>query len=86
MSDGGVEPDVARTGGISYLRVPAGDTRGEAGIRPYMYVERVDAALERIAAAGGAVVTEPYEEGTLWVATFRDPAGNVLGLWQQGPR
>ncbi len=59
---------------------------GEAGIRPYVYVESVDQTLERIAAYGGEVVDEPYPEGDLWVATFRDPAGNVVGIWQQGPR
>jgi predicted enzyme related to lactoylglutathione lyase len=25
-------------------------------------------------------------EGDLWVATLRDPAGNAIGVWQQGPR
>jgi uncharacterized protein len=59
---------------------------GEAGVRPYIYVERVDETLEKVAAGGGAVVTAPYPEGDLWVATFRDPAGNVLGVWQRGPR
>ena len=59
---------------------------GEAGIRPYVYVESVDATLERVGAEGGAAVTEPYPEGDLWVAVFRDPAGNVVGVWQQGPR
>jgi uncharacterized protein len=59
---------------------------GEAGVRPYIYVEGVDEALEKVAAAGGAVVEAPYPEGDLWVATFRDPAGNVLGVWQRGPR
>jgi len=59
---------------------------GEAGVRPYIYVERVDDTLEMVSARGGAVVTEPYPEGDLWVATFRDPAGNVLGVWQRGPR
>jgi hypothetical protein len=28
----------------------------------------------------------PYPEGDLWVATFRDPAGNVLGVWQTASR
>jgi predicted enzyme related to lactoylglutathione lyase len=59
---------------------------GEAGVRPYVYVESVDDTLEKVSAQGGAVVTEPYPEGDLWVATFRDPAGNVLGVWQRGPR
>jgi predicted enzyme related to lactoylglutathione lyase len=59
---------------------------GEAGIRPYVYVDSIDDALEKVTAQGAAVVTEPYPEGELWVATFRDPAGNVVGVWQRGPR
>src|SRR5437763_2768392 len=59
---------------------------GEAGVRPYIYVERVDETLDAVVAHGGEVVEAPYPEGDLWVATFRDPAGNVLGVWQQGPR
>jgi uncharacterized protein len=58
---------------------------GEAGIRPYVYVDRVDQTLEKVAAHGGTVVTAPYAEGDLTVATFRDPAGNVVGVWQRGP-
>jgi predicted enzyme related to lactoylglutathione lyase len=126
-SGAGDEPQVFRVGGVSYLRIPAEDTRrsaafyeavfgwglsgdperpsfedgtghvighfstdlpvaGEAGIRPYVFVEDVDETLERVAANGGAVATAPYPEGDLWVATFRDPPGNVVGAWQQGPR
>jgi uncharacterized protein len=59
---------------------------GEAGVRPYIYVERVDDTLEKVAAHGGTTVVAPYPEGDLWVATFRDPAGNVLGVWQRGRR
>jgi predicted enzyme related to lactoylglutathione lyase len=58
----------------------------EPGLLPYFYVDRIDDAVERIAAHGGEVVKAPYPEGNLWVATFRDPAGNLLGLWQAGPR
>ena len=43
-------------------------------------------ATERVVAYRGEVVKAPYPEGDLWVATVRDPAGNVIGLWQQGPR
>jgi predicted enzyme related to lactoylglutathione lyase len=59
---------------------------GEAGVLPYIYVERVDDTLWQITEHGGDVVRTPYPEGDLWVATFRDPAGNVLGVWQRGPR
>lgn len=59
---------------------------GEGGVRPYIFVENLDAALEQIRARGCEIVTEPYPEGDLWVALFRDPAGNVVGVWQHGPR
>ena len=55
-------------------------------MRPYVFVENLDEALERIQARGCEVVEEPYPEGDLWVALFRDPAGNVVGVWQHGPR
>jgi predicted enzyme related to lactoylglutathione lyase len=59
---------------------------GEAGVRPYIYVDAVDAVLDEVVAEGGEIVTPPYPEGDLWVATFRDPSGNVVGVWQSGPR
>jgi predicted enzyme related to lactoylglutathione lyase len=59
---------------------------GDAGVRPYIYVDSVDDAIAQVAAHEGAVVDAPYPEGDLWVATFRDPAGNVIGVWQRGPR
>jgi predicted enzyme related to lactoylglutathione lyase len=121
------EPRVFRPGGVSYLRLPAGDPQrvaafyegvfgwrvdleraepsfedgtghvighfvpdlpvaGEGGVRPYVFVESVDETLAKVVADRGEVVTPPYAEGDLWVATFRDPAGNVLGVWQLGPR
>lgn len=61
-------------------------TSQEPGVLPYIYVHGIDAILERITANGGSVVKPPYPEGDLWVATFRDPAGNVIGIWQQGHR
>jgi predicted enzyme related to lactoylglutathione lyase len=55
---------------------------GEAGIRPYVYVEALDETLHKVVAHGAEIVTPPYPEGDLRVATFRDPAGNVIGVWQ----
>ena len=59
---------------------------GDAGVRPYIYVDDIDAALAQVTAHGGEITTTPYPEGNLWVALLRDPAGNVIGVWQQGPR
>jgi len=58
----------------------------ESGVLPYIYVHGIDAVLERIKSLGGEIVKPVYAEGNLWVATFRDPGGNVIGIWQQDPR
>jgi hypothetical protein len=58
---------------------------GNAGIRPYIYVEDIDGVLEKVTSCGGTIVTEPYPEGDLRVAVFRDPAGNIIGVWQRVP-
>ena len=58
----------------------------EPGLLTYFYVDRIDEAVERATAHGGEIVQTPYAEGNLWVATVCDPAGNLIGLWQEGPR
>ncbi len=58
----------------------------EPGLLPYIYVDQVQATIERILTHGGEIVTEPFPEGLLTVATFRDPAGNVIGLWHDTTR
>jgi predicted enzyme related to lactoylglutathione lyase len=58
----------------------------EPGLLPYIYVEHIEEAVQRIAANGGEIVRDPYPEGKLTVATFRDPAGNVIGLWHDDAR
>lgn len=58
----------------------------QPGLIPYIYVNRIDEILQRLVTQGGEVVKPPCPEGDLWVATFRDPAGNLMGIWQAGPR
>lgn len=58
------------------------DVAGEAGVRPYVYVDSVEGTIEKIAAAGGEVVTAPYPEGNLTVGVLREPGGSILGIWQ----
>jgi predicted enzyme related to lactoylglutathione lyase len=124
----GVDARLARHGGLSYLEIPAVNTRQSAafyaavfgwtlsakdtddphfedrtghligrwvtshaisrepGLLPYFYVDHIDNAIEKAAAHGGEIEKAPYPEGDLWVATIRDPAGNLIGLWQHGPR
>jgi predicted enzyme related to lactoylglutathione lyase len=58
----------------------------EPGLLPFIYVDGIDAVVERVVKCGGKIVQPPYPEGDLWVATFRDPAGNLMGIWQAGDR
>lgn len=59
---------------------------GEAGPRPFIYVHGFDDALRTVERQGGQIVRSKYVEGNLWVATFRDPSGNVVGIWELIPQ
>ena len=56
----------------------------EPGLLVYVMVDSVEQSLEKITEAGGAIVTPltPQGEGEAF-ATFRDPDGNILGVFQQ---
>jgi uncharacterized protein len=56
---------------------------GADGLRAYIYVADVEDTLHAVTTHGGQVITPPYPEGTLRVALLADPAGNVLGIWQE---
>lgn len=53
------------------------------GILVYVMVDSVAATLEAIVAAGGEVVQPIGVDAPEITARFRDPAGNVIGLYQQ---
>jgi hypothetical protein len=55
---------------------------GEAGVLPYIYVTDLDDTLRKATGRGAEPVTPPYPEGSLRIATIRDPAGNVIGIWE----
>ncbi|HEY2276979.1 MAG TPA: VOC family protein [Streptosporangiaceae bacterium] len=59
---------------------------GEAGVRPYVYVEDLAAALQRAEAQGAAVISEPYSMGSLRIAVVGDPGGNAIGIWTGPPQ
>jgi uncharacterized protein len=58
----------------------------EAGLLAWINVDRIDDALELVRTNGGQVLAPPSADGPRWLATIRDPGGNVLGLAQHGPR
>jgi len=58
---------------------------GHAGHLPYVSTPSMrPSTRSRPAAARSSALRFP--EGDLWVATAEDPAGNLLGIWQRGPR
>ncbi|MDQ6779192.1 MAG: VOC family protein [Actinomycetota bacterium] len=60
-------------------RLPSTDP----GLLIYIMVADANAAVERVLAAGGEIVRPVDPAGQEQFATFRDPAGNVLGVYQQ---
>ena len=60
----------------------------EPGLLPSIWVDSIDDTLARVVANGGEVVEGPHldSRGGQWIARLRDPAGNVIGLYQEGPR
>ena len=82
-SDGEVAFDDT-TGEVSGRWVTGRPPSSEPGLLIYVLVESVERTLDMIREAGGELVTPltPQGEGEAF-ATFRDPAGNVLGIGQQ---
>jgi uncharacterized protein len=72
------------TGAVSGSWVPGRPPSREAGILTYIMVDRVEATLAKIVAAGGQVAAPATALGDgAAFATFLDPAGNLLGLYQE---
>jgi predicted enzyme related to lactoylglutathione lyase len=74
--------------GANYLPVTGASAPRSADETPHITVEDIDDALARVWSNGGEVVDPPRldPETGEWLATFRDPAGNLLALRQRGPR
>jgi predicted enzyme related to lactoylglutathione lyase len=72
------------TGAVSGAWVAGRPPSRDAGILTYVLVDSIEATLLEIARTGGRMATPftPLGEGEGW-ATFFDPAGNLLGLYQE---
>jgi uncharacterized protein len=55
----------------------------EPGLMVYIMVASAAAAVEAVVSAGGEIVQPVHPDTREVFATFRDPAGNVLGIYQQ---
>jgi predicted enzyme related to lactoylglutathione lyase len=55
----------------------------EPGLMVYVMVASAAAAVEAVVSAGGEIVEPVDPHASEVVATFRDLAGNVIGIYQQ---
>jgi len=55
----------------------------EPGLMVYIMVASAAKAVEAIKAAGGEIVHHVDPRAREVVATFRDPGGNLIGIYQQ---
>ena len=55
----------------------------EPGLMVYIMVGNAAAAVDAIVSAGGEMVKPVEPNAREVVATFRDPAGNLIGIYQQ---
>ena len=57
----------------------------EAGLLLYIMVDSVAAAVDAVIANGGELVQPIGADAPEVTARFRDPAGNIIGLYQHPP-
>ena len=57
--------------------------QGSPGLLVYIMVDSVDATVEAVVAAGGEIVQPVGGDAPEITARFRDPGGNVIGIFQQ---
>jgi predicted enzyme related to lactoylglutathione lyase len=55
----------------------------DPGLLPFFYVNRIADAVTSVISHDGEVIKHPHHEGNLWISIIRDPAGNMIGLWQE---
>jgi predicted enzyme related to lactoylglutathione lyase len=58
----------------------------QPGLMVYIMVDDVASTLDLVTANGGAIVQPVGADAPEVTARFRDPAGNVLGLYQEPSR
>jgi uncharacterized protein len=70
-------------GGVSGTWVLGRRPASETGLIVYIMVANAAKAAEAVDAAGGEIVQPADPDAPEVHLTFRDPAGNVLGIYQQ---
>ena len=70
------------TGEVSGTWVVKRPASAEPGLLIYIMVEDMAATVDAVIAAGGQIVDSIYAS-TVEIGRFHDPAGNVIGLYQE---
>jgi len=70
-------------GEVSGTWVTGRKPSGEPGLLLYIMVDDIDVTIAAVRAAGGEIVQEVGADAPEITARFRDPGGNVIGLYQQ---
>src|SRR5438045_2144894 len=71
------------TGQVSGSWVAGRAPHASPGLMVYIMVDNVAAAIDSAVANGGALVQPIGADAPEITARFRDPAGNVIGLYQE---
>jgi len=71
------------TGGVSGTWVLGRPPAGKPGLLFYILVDSVASTIDRVVAYGGEIVQPIGADAPEITARFRDPGGNVVGLYQQ---
>lgn len=74
------------TGEVSGAWVIGRQASGTPGLLFYIMVDSVEAAVKAVVAAGGTIVQPLGVDAPEITARFRDPGGNVIGLYQEPPK
>src|SRR5262245_1932963 len=82
-----------RGGGATAFDDTTGELSGACGIRRpaasaagllfYIMVDSVEATVKEVVAAGGTIVQPIGSDAPETTARFRDPGGNIIGLYQE---
>lgn len=71
------------TGEVSGAWIPGRPPAAEPGLLLYIMCDSVAATVDAVIAKGGEIVQPVGVDAPEITARFRDPAGNVIGLYQE---
>jgi uncharacterized protein len=71
------------TGEVSGSWIPGRPPAAQPGLLLYVMVDSVAAAVDAVVANGGEIVQPIGADAPEITARFRDPGGNVIGLYQE---